>query len=217
MGSERGSKDCKLGIRVLRAGRWETLAGASWYMHTHTHRHTNKPKCVHRSIHMYIYSMNNEHWNTQVRAEMQTHTQCKTLATCKQSLHQSLYERSKSTLTAVPFHAIPQPSHTIPTSHLHIKQGSHSHTLTNDSWMLLTLSYYNCTSDLCSSSCLCEGDKKGLSNSSLISTGQGLVLLWTGCLTVGVSTIFRVLAQQYWAVVEPNVFHSRATPAKSGG
>lgn len=53
------------------------------------------------------------------------------LALCKQSPNQSLYEPSKSTVAVVQFHDIPQPSDTIPTSHLHIKQGCHSHTLTN--------------------------------------------------------------------------------------
>ena len=47
-------------------------------------------------------------------------------------LHLSLYERSKSTLAASMFHAISQPSYTIPTINLLIKQGSHSHALTND-------------------------------------------------------------------------------------
>lgn len=53
------------------------------------------------------------------------------LALCKQSPNQSLYEPSKSTVAVVQFHDIPQPSDTIPTSHLHIKQGCYSHTLTN--------------------------------------------------------------------------------------
>lgn len=67
----------------------------------------------------------------QVCTEMQTQTQ-KTGYMCKQSQHQSLYERSKSILAVTSFYAIPQHSYAIPTSHLHIKQGSHSHALTND-------------------------------------------------------------------------------------
>lgn len=116
------------------------------------YRQTNKHKCMHRGIHMYICSRNNEYWKTSVHRNADANTMKKTGYMCKQSQHQSLYERSKSILAVTSFYAIPQHSYTIPTSHLHIKQGSHSHALTNDFWMLLALSLYNCTWDLCSSS-----------------------------------------------------------------
>lgn len=146
--SEGGRKDCKLGAsRMLkaRAGRWETLAEAGWY----TDRLINTSACT--EAYICTYAQGTMSTGRQVCTEMQTQTQ-KTGYMCKQSQHQSLYERSKSILAVTSFYAIPQHSYAIPTSHLHIKQGSHSHALTNDFWMLLALSLYNCTWDLCSSS-----------------------------------------------------------------
>ena len=178
-------------------------------------------------LYTYIYSMKCR--STRAHAEMQTHTHTqwkkkkeKIGCVCKQSPHQSLHERSKSTLAVAPFHAIPQLSYTIPTSHLHIKQGSHSHALTNDSWMLLALHITTALQTCAVLPPYVEAKKKkkkkeALNNSSLIATGQGLVLLWTGLLAVGVLTIFGVLAQQCSAAAEPTASHSRAVPAKSGG
>ena len=56
----------------------------------------------------------------------------------------------------------------------------------------------------------CAEAKKKKRNSSLISTCQELLPLRTDCLTVEVSTIFRVLASRSWATVASTVSHSRA-------
>lgn len=79
------------------------------------------------------------------------------------------------------FMPFPLPSYTIPTSHLHIKHGSHSYALTNDFWMLLELSPqlpHRPRALLPPSSR--GGDRNSLRNGSLISTGHVLFLLWTG-------------------------------------
>lgn len=155
-GSEGGREDCKLGESGrprAGAGRWETLAeaggreggGDDVCRHTDSHTYKNVT-CVHGGIHtVYVQILDEvpEHASACRNADARTRAvekkKEKIGCVCKQSPHQSLHERSKSTLAVAPFHAIPQLSHTIPTSHLHIKQGSHSHALTNDFWMLLAL------------------------------------------------------------------------------
>lgn len=131
---EAGRKDCKWGVRVLRA-----RAQSHTCSRTQMDRHMNTSVYTDCRIYVHILKEQWEREHTCAHRNADAHTLGKIGCVCKQSPHQSLSERSKSSLAVAPFHVIPQPSDAIPTSHLHIKQGSHSHTLTNDFWMLLAL------------------------------------------------------------------------------
>lgn len=81
---EGGRKDCKWGVGVLRAPSWKVRDLGWGPADICRQTDTNKHKCVHRGIHMYIYSRNNEDGSTQKCRRV--HKEKKRLAACVNNL-----------------------------------------------------------------------------------------------------------------------------------